>query len=689
MFINGGTLGLSVNSGTSSWDIQGEYFQTNGHVFHKYRNGASDMTVGLNYEQAGGLVDLFAGVASSALNSVTLTINGDADFANTTFNFDSSATSTSEHELRFNGSDFTIGPNAIFTHANHLSANMVFGRIIYQTAGTANYIRTGATSDIQHVKQTVNAGTTLDLNSSANDLLVASNSSSTETDYTTLTVDGTIDLAGMRIFPRQQANYYAGVDVNGTIITGHADGLYNAVNGNSAIYPLISGNNNMDYNLDFNSVIVYNGTDNQEVTGINQGIAVNPSHRYGILEVDFQGTPDAEWVYPMNDEVYVRNDLRLTDGEFNLDIDHDAVTGGRLLHIEDGATISRVNGYLRSETIDGSASVEWTITTPGAYLVPFGYNSGIYIPFTFQPTAGSAGATVMATYHSNADNTPYPPTVTHTRDNSGVDNSANTVDRFWRLEAPGSVTATLLFNYAAAEGVGIVSPRAQRWEPVSEGWEPPLGIQSNPTGTSTLASGLTGLGTWWTLSSSSTPLPIQLLSFNAFPDNGRVKLVWTTASELNNDHFTIMRSSDGENFYELFDVPGAGTSNVVNNYTAVDNKPLFGVSYYRLRQTDYNGKETYHQIRKVNFQKRVPVSIFPNPLRNGMLTVSTGNVEDRIDQVSIYDITGKMITQINYSAEVYRQASVVIELDESIPEGTYMLVINSETGVHRERLIKQ
>jgi hypothetical protein len=438
-----------------------------------------------------------------------------------------------------------------------------------------------------------------------------------------------------------------------------------------------------------NSTVEYNGGNNQIITGVNQGLALTSDHRYGILDIDFQGTPDAEWVYPMNDSVYVRTDLRLTTGEFNLDTDHNAASGGRILRIENGATVSRTGGYLRSETIDGSASMEWNITTTGSFIIPFGYNSGIYIPFTYQPTAGSSGDVVFATYHSNADNTPYPPTVTHTRDLSGADNSPNTVDRFWMLQVPGAVTANLQYSFAAAEAVGVVSPRSQRWEPISEGWELPQGIQSNPTATTTSAAGLTGLGTWWTLSSSGTPLPVQLISFMAFAEYKRVKLNWVTASELNNFYFTIQRSGTGEHFIDLFNVGGAGTTSSLTSYTAIDPNPLHGNSYYRLKQVDYNGKYSFSPVRKVMILTRTPVSIYPNPAREGLVTVSTGNVDDKINRIDIYDMTGRILESKNYSDEGYGDASVAIEIDNSFPNGTYMLVVSSDTGLHRERIVKQ
>ncbi len=689
--VNGGSLGLSANSGTSTWTIQGEYIQTGGLVFHKNKNGLSNVTVNLNYTQTGGTVDFHLAGTDVALFPVNLTINGNATFANTTLSFDASTVSTAEHNIFINGSSFTLGNNALITHANNASSRTVFGNIYFQSGATTTYNRTSTTSSIRQVRQTINAGTTLDVRGSVSDMIIASHLSSTPAVYNLLVVNGIVNLGLNRIFPFQQPGYYSGVTVSGTgvLMTAHANGLYDAAALNSAVYPTISGSLRMDYSLASGSKVIYNGVDNQQVTGINQGIATGINHRYSRLEIDFQGTANTEWVYPMDDNVYVRNDLRLTNGEFNLDSDHDATNGGRLLHIETGATITRVNGYLRSETIDGTAAIDWSIATTGSFIVPFGYNSGLYLPFTYQPVLGVSGNVTLATYHSNNDNTPYPPTVTHTNDLLGADNSGNTVDRYWRVEVPGSVTANLQFTYAPAEAIGISSPRAQRWEPVSMGWELPLGIQTNPTATSTAASGLTGLGSWWTLSSSSNPLPIQLLSFDAFVDNDHVKLIWTTASEINNFFFTVMRSGDGENFHDLFNVGGSGTTTSVTNYSAIDPRPLFGTSYYRLKQTDYNGKESLSSIKKVTFLKSVPVSVFPNPLRNGVLTVSTGNVDDRIINITVMDMTGKSVISRDYSSDGYKQASVGFVMDESLPTGTYMMIINSESGIHRERLVKQ
>ncbi len=96
-------------------------------------------------------------------------------------------------------------------------------------------------------------------------------------------------------------------------------------------------------------------------------------------------------------------------------------------------------------------------------------------------------------------------------------------------------------------------------------------------------------------------LPITLLSFTAQPKDSQVLTSWITASELNNDFFTIERSADARTFIPIGTVEGAGTSHQMIAYSFVDEEPLSGISYYRLRQTDFDGTATFSEIRAVEF----------------------------------------------------------------------------------------
>ncbi len=89
------------------------------------------------------------------------------------------------------------------------------------------------------------------------------------------------------------------------------------------------------------------------------------------------------------------------------------------------------------------------------------------------------------------------------------------------------------------------------------------------------------------------PLPIELLSFAATYQNGTVQLRWSTGSEINNNYFTIERSRDAVNAEIIGFVNGAGNSLRTLHYRFIDHKPLGGISYYRLKQTDFDGSFEY------------------------------------------------------------------------------------------------
>ena len=98
---------------------------------------------------------------------------------------------------------------------------------------------------------------------------------------------------------------------------------------------------------------------------------------------------------------------------------------------------------------------------------------------------------------------------------------------------------------------------------------------------------------------NSVILPIELIEFKAELKNNIIEINWITATEINNDFFTIERSSDGILFESVITKKGAGSSTKAINYSSLDDKPLNGISYYRLKQTDFDGSFTYSNIVKL------------------------------------------------------------------------------------------
>ena len=182
------------------------------------------------------------------------------------------------------------------------------------------------------------------------------------------------------------------------------------------------------------------------------------------------------------------------------------------------------------------------------------------------------------------------------------------------------------------------------------------------------------------------PLPIELISFTATLEDRAVVLSWKTASELNNDYFTIERSWDGLRFDSLVSVAGAGTSNVKKEYSAVDGHPYGGLSYYRLKQTDYDGATSYSNVIAVRRPESV-WSVYPNP-NNGTsvhLQVPEGQSHKPV-QVTITDTQGSTLFQHTYTVEP--KGDITLDLTQSLRSGVYMLVYRGRRDQTSEKIIR-
>ncbi|MFN3404308.1 MAG: glycoside hydrolase family 9 protein [Cytophagaceae bacterium] len=112
-------------------------------------------------------------------------------------------------------------------------------------------------------------------------------------------------------------------------------------------------------------------------------------------------------------------------------------------------------------------------------------------------------------------------------------------------------------------------------------------------------------------------LPVTLSGFSAnVVDQGKVELLWTTTTEKNNSHFIIERSSDGKEFLPIGQVKGSGNSTVPITYLSYDENPLKGISYYRLKQVDFDGAYDFSQIKSVNISTSSGWYLFPNPAKD-------------------------------------------------------------------------
>ncbi|WP_456461744.1 T9SS type A sorting domain-containing protein [Reichenbachiella sp.] len=184
------------------------------------------------------------------------------------------------------------------------------------------------------------------------------------------------------------------------------------------------------------------------------------------------------------------------------------------------------------------------------------------------------------------------------------------------------------------------------------------------------------------INATDSPLPIKLLSFDAKFEMDQVQVQWSTSSETDNDYFTIERSSDGIEYYEITRIDGAGHSTEKLTYTYADFSPLSGESYYRLRQTDFDGKTEVFTPVSVQALFNSSISIYPNPLTGHQFNIQLNQRSEQPTLVSIYDHTGKSVS----FQSIEEETSLAVSLSERLNSGVYLIFVQSGSTTFNQRL---
>ncbi|MFK7771309.1 MAG: M12 family metallo-peptidase [Saprospiraceae bacterium] len=145
-------------------------------------------------------------------------------------------------------------------------------------------------------------------------------------------------------------------------------------------------------------------------------------------------------------------------------------------------------------------------------------------------------------------------------------------------------------------------------------------------------------------------LPIELLSFTGNQQNESILLNWKTASEINNDFFTLEHSIDGYNFKFLTEVDGKGNSTITNDYRYIHENPTVGTNYYRLSQTDFDGTIKVEDVIAVDYKSDVVVAtVIPNPIRQNEINLQYISPQATEVDIEVIDMTGKVLIQTTVS----------------------------------------
>jgi hypothetical protein len=386
------------------------------------------------------------------------------------------------------------------------------------------------------------------------------------------------------------------VQNNLTLANGFVNGAAISVNGNTTVLPGFDGGS---------TGLIFSGTANQNfdltgaVSNFNGNVTLNKgSGTVQLLSACQLDAPGQS--FTLINGVLVTSSTNL-------------LTIGDNVSVSGGSSSAYVSGPIRKVGND-------------AFTFPTG-KSGIYSPIRISAPASVSDA-FEAEYFLNLptndgyDINIHDPLIT---DVSACD--------YWilnRTAGTSNVTVTLTWNRATGcygfSNTAILT--VARWD----------GTQWTNAGvTGTTDSGMTGTVTSalvtsfspFAVASTSSPLPVELKSFTGRWLGRLVQLEWITASELNNDYFEVERSTDGQEFSVLGRVDGSGTVNTEMHYSFIDEDPLPGISYYRLRQVDFNGSHEYSRvISLVNPNEPSDFEVYPNPAQGDRVSF---NAESTVD----------------------------------------------------------
>ena len=254
-------------------------------------------------------------------------------------------------------------------------------------------------------------------------------------------------------------------------------------------------------------------------------------------------------------------------------------------------------------------------------------------------------------------------------------------------------TATATFHYTASDGIAdfenmvIAKANDENTAWTNEG----LGGSGNIAGTITTNSfNSFSIFAFGNNNAGTNPLPVELLSFEAVLNDGEVILDWKTASEINNDFFEIQRSENGEDWTVIGEVEGNGTSNEIISYNYVDKTPLFGKSFYRLRQVDFDGQFEYSGVVSVDNAftgQKMQARLFPNPTSqdNVNLRIITANRTNKIN-VKIVNIHGDVYYETSCDPEVFNEDKN-ITIGREMSSGIYILLVEQAGEIFKSKVI--
>jgi len=340
-----------------------------------------------------------------------------------------------------------------------------------------------------------------------------------------------------------------------------------------------------------------------------------------------------------------------------------SLTLGAAASFTGGSDLSFVNGPLLRNT--GAIA---------DHIFPVG-KSGSYRPVTVSPDVATAGV-YSAEYFPAA---PF-------AGSNGLGLSAITTNEYWNISRLSGPTARITLNYTSVNTWSPGSPTSLDNIFVAQlngsTWDPAYGstIAGNTgTGITPVVSKLlTSFSSFTFGFGPFAALPVHLINFSAVAVDQSVNLVWTVADEASFDRYDLERSADGRSFYVIGSVPSTNTP-FQKTYRWVDNTPLPGTSFYRLKMIDLDGQFKYSMVVKISMNLEREISIYPNPVTGNTIMLQMYDQPKGNYAINMYSLSGQLV-MINKIIHDGNNTSRSLELPTNLPKGCYYLRVSNPQG---------
>ncbi|MFN8145680.1 MAG: T9SS type A sorting domain-containing protein [Bacteroidia bacterium] len=418
---------------------------------------------------------------------------------------------------------------------------------------------------------------------------------------------------------------------------------------------------------------IFNGSANQNFTNLVEEIIFND------VQMNQTGAFSLLLGAGAFNNMNVAGNLTLTTGKI--------VTGIREVVVSNPANTAVTAGNITSY-VEGNLRRFLNTNATGIYDFPVGNSARGYELARINFTAPTQIPEILA-YFSSFGAVPNGPVSSEcTFANYALNQALN--HGFWTL-APTANAGTgvydmTLFNRsytnAASPGGWTVMKRI----PSGSG---PWGLDGSCVLTSTVTqtqrTSMSDFGDFATAQSTS-PLPIELLMFDAHIVSQGVQCVWKTATETNNDYFLVEKSKDGIHFQTAGTVDGSGNSSEIKSYSFLDKEPYKGISYYRLKQVDFDGMFTTSDLVAIKYNETTDViNIFPNPAFE-IIQADFELAENSKVLLQVLDVLGNKVTE-EYKDFHKGVVHTTINIKQ-IPEGVYYLQVSSDEFSGKTKFVK-